>query len=243
MATTYYKKCDSKYTSIVDALVSIGVKDTSKENRVKIGKLNNITDVGTESGNKKMLDLLKKGKLIKSKTAEPPVNAQRFVNVLYVIHEMFLKFGTLFYYSYTAAETDFYKALAKVAKGIKSGVTCVVPTRWAMKILGIDPSGFYGELGKFTKFTDAMKKYLTHITTGDAIGKTVKQAVDKKLLQMGDILVFEGRTHTVTYTGNGYLVFDGGSAAESRGYNKVGIILDYSVVDKNYRISGIARWK
>lgn len=63
----YYKKYTGKSSSIVDALHSIGV-DSSFSNRKKIAKLNGITAyVGLPSQNKKMLELLKKGRLIKWK--------------------------------------------------------------------------------------------------------------------------------------------------------------------------------
>lgn len=62
---SYYPKCDSKHTSIVNALNSIKV-NSSYSNRTKIAKKNNIKlYVGTANQNIKMLDLLKKGKLIK----------------------------------------------------------------------------------------------------------------------------------------------------------------------------------
>lgn len=61
----YYSKCESKHTSIVSALNSIKV-NSSFSNRAKIAKKNNIKlYIGTASQNTKMLDLLKKGKLIK----------------------------------------------------------------------------------------------------------------------------------------------------------------------------------
>ena len=64
---TYYKKCSSKYKSIVDALKSIKV-DSSFSNRKKIAKVNSITAyLGLPSQNTKMLNLLKAGELIKSK--------------------------------------------------------------------------------------------------------------------------------------------------------------------------------
>ena len=64
-STSYYPKCTSNHTSIVSALNSIGVK-SSITYRAKIAKKNNIKlYVGTVSQNTKMLDLLKKGKLIK----------------------------------------------------------------------------------------------------------------------------------------------------------------------------------
>lgn len=66
VTTSYYKKASGKYTSLVDALKSIGV-NSSFANRKKIANKNNINlYVGLPSQNNKMLDLLKKGKLIKA---------------------------------------------------------------------------------------------------------------------------------------------------------------------------------
>lgn len=67
-AVTYYPKCNSNYTSIVDALNSIGV-NSSYNNRKSIAQLNGISNYsGTASQNSTLLSLLKQGKLIKSKT-------------------------------------------------------------------------------------------------------------------------------------------------------------------------------
>ena len=244
--TTYFKKCSAKETSLVDGLKSVGVKNPTLAYRKKIATLNGIKNYdGDAKDNEKMLALLKKGKLIKSKTAKKLTNADKFVSILETINKMYLEYGKQFLYSFPKSEKTYKEALKRLKKGSLTGTTCVVPTRWALLEMGIDPSGFYGKNGKFTKFTTTMKKFLTKITKGKAIGKTLKQAVDGKLLKKGDILVFEGRTHTVTYTGKGYLVFDGGSAAAARGYSKVGIVLDYSEVGayKNAKISGILRWK
>ena len=238
MAKKYFKKYTGKSESIKAAMKSIGVKDPSLEYRKKIGALNNLSNIGTAEGNLKMLKLLKKGKLIKSLTGK-----DLFIHHMRAIHKYIKKHGGKFHYGYSKAQNTFAKAKEKVKAGKDTGLTCVVPTRWAMDLMGINPSGFYGKDGKFTKYTAKMKEKLTKITTGSAIGLAVKQAVDKGLLQAGDILVFKDHTHTVAYTGVGYFVFDGGTAAEKRGYDNVGIILDYSVVDKNYKISGILRWK
>ncbi len=62
---SYYPKCASKYTSFVDALKSINV-NSSFTNRFKIANKNGIKlYLGTSSQNTKLLNLLKKGKLIK----------------------------------------------------------------------------------------------------------------------------------------------------------------------------------
>lgn len=63
--TKYYKKCANKYTSIVDALKSIGV-DSSYSSRRKIAAVNGIKAyVGLPSQNIRMLNLLKSGTLKK----------------------------------------------------------------------------------------------------------------------------------------------------------------------------------
>ena len=62
---SYFPACSSSYTSIVDALKSIGV-DSSYTYRKKIAVANGISNYsGTASQNSSMLKLLKAGKLIK----------------------------------------------------------------------------------------------------------------------------------------------------------------------------------
>ena len=66
---TFYPKCGSQYTSIVDALNSIGV-DSSYSNRSKIAAANNISGYsGTPAQNTTMLNLLKAGSLRKPGSA------------------------------------------------------------------------------------------------------------------------------------------------------------------------------
>lgn len=63
----YYKKCSSKYTSLVDALKSIGV-DSSFSHRKKIANANGIkVYIGTAKQNSTLLKLLIEGKLKKEK--------------------------------------------------------------------------------------------------------------------------------------------------------------------------------
>ena len=62
---SYYKACDKKYSSLVDALNSIGV-DSSFNNRKKIASKNGISNYkGNSTQNTTLLRLLKNGKLIK----------------------------------------------------------------------------------------------------------------------------------------------------------------------------------
>lgn len=64
-SNTYYEKVSSSYTSLVDALKSIGV-DSSYSNRTKIAKKNGIKNyTGSYNQNLTLLNLLKKGKLVK----------------------------------------------------------------------------------------------------------------------------------------------------------------------------------
>ena len=68
---TYYPKTSYTGGSIVDGLKSIGV-DSSWSNRAKIAALNGISNYSsTASQNIKLLNLLKSGKLVKSKTINP----------------------------------------------------------------------------------------------------------------------------------------------------------------------------
>ena len=62
----YYKKYTGNSNSLVDALKAIGLNDTSVAKRLKIAKANGIKGYsGTKDQNTKMLNLLKKGKLLK----------------------------------------------------------------------------------------------------------------------------------------------------------------------------------
>jgi hypothetical protein len=61
----YFSKCNDRYTSIVDALKSLGV-NSSFSYRKKIATANNIKAyIGTAKQNTTLLNLLKQGKLIK----------------------------------------------------------------------------------------------------------------------------------------------------------------------------------
>lgn len=67
---TYYPKCKSSYTSFVDALKSVGVSDTSLTARKSIAALNGYSSyTGTAAQNTALLNKLKNGTLVKTKTA------------------------------------------------------------------------------------------------------------------------------------------------------------------------------
>lgn len=64
---TYYPKYEGTSGSIITALAAVGEKDTSKAHRAKIAAANGITNYAyTAAQNTKMVNLLKKGKLIKA---------------------------------------------------------------------------------------------------------------------------------------------------------------------------------
>ena len=63
----YYPKFEGASGSIITALAAVGEKDTSKAHRAKIAAANGITNYAyTAAQNTKMVNLLKKGKLIKA---------------------------------------------------------------------------------------------------------------------------------------------------------------------------------
>ena len=69
----YYPACGSSYTSIVDALKSIG-EDSSYNNRSNIAAKNGISGYsGSATQNTQLLNLLKSGQLVRVDYVEPPV--------------------------------------------------------------------------------------------------------------------------------------------------------------------------
>jgi len=65
-AVEYYPKCSGNYTSIVDALMSVGEMNITKTHRTEIAAANGIRNyTGTAAENTKLLKLLKNGKLVK----------------------------------------------------------------------------------------------------------------------------------------------------------------------------------
>lgn len=236
--TKYYKKYTGKSESIVDALASIGVKDTSKAARKKIASLNGIKNYsGTAAQNTALLKKLKAGKLIKSVQRVFPYR-EKFIGRLQAYQPVLLKYGKLLHYSFPDSESTFAKAMARLKAGKKTGLTCVVPCRWALKDIGIDPSGFYAKDGSYKEcYVGLVKKHLERITSGGPIGKTVKTAVDNNLLLPGDIAAYEDKTHTFVYSGDGYKVYDGGRYGS---YEKDGILVSYK--PRKEKISEILRW-
>ena len=237
--TKYYKKYTGKSGSIVDALTAVGVKDVSMSARKRIASLNGIRGYsGTAAQNTALLEKLKAGKLIRSKVESFP-NRERFVGRLQKYQPVLKKYGDQIYYSFSDSEATFAKAEARLKAGKDTGLTCVVPCRWALKDIGIDPAGFTAENGSFRNcHKGAVKAHLERIMSGEVVGKTVKQAVDKGLLKPGDILTYKGKDHTFVYSGDRCYVYDGGRYGS---YEKDGILHDYAA--RGEKVSEILRWK
>lgn len=238
---TYYKKYTGKSNSIVDALKERKIS-ASFSNRKKIAELNGIKNYeGTAKQNTKLLKLFKKGKLIKKITIKTvKTNAQKFVEYLKEIDKTFNRYGSHIVYNYNKAPKTYAEAKKKLEAGKTIGSTCIVPTKWGIKLLGMDSDGFYCKNGKFVGFNSGMKKKLAKIS---GKGYTIKQAVDKKYLKAGDICIYKNREHTFSYTGQGYLFFDGGHAA-MKGNKYTGIIVNYNTnYYKDFKLAYILRWK
>ena len=159
----------------------------------------------------------------------------------------------------------FADAQALVAKKSKAKINCRAGVCWAFYEMGITTGAndtnhtIWAKNGSFAgKFTGNpavptnVNNYMTRITQGAVIGKTVKDAVNAGLLKPGDICCFKGRTHTFTYSGKGYKFFDGGKIVEMTGYGKIGFLMDFSKgYSKKYGnfdsdkkvISEVLRWK
>lgn len=238
---TYYKKYTGNSKSIVDALKERKIS-SSFANRKKIAELNGIKNYeGTARQNTKLLNLFKKGKLIKKVTVKVvKTNAQKFVEYLKEIDKTFNRYGSHIVYNYNKAPKTYAEAKKKLEAGKTIGSTCIVPTKWGIKLLGMDSDGFYCKNGKFVGFNSGMKKKLTKIS---GKGYTIKQAVDKRYLKAGDICIYKNREHTFSYTGQGYLFFDGGHAAMKNG-KYTGIIVNYNTnYYKDFKLAYILRWK
>lgn len=235
----YFKKYTGKSGSIVDALKAIGVKDTSKEARAKTASLNGIKSYsGTAAQNIVLLTKLKEGKLVGSRT-ETFKNREKFIRCLQKYQSVLKKYGSQLYYSFADSEATFAKAEALLKKGKDTGLTCVVPCRWALKDTGIDPAGFTAENGSFKNcYKGAVKTHLERITSGGPIGKSVERAVDEQLLKVGDILTYKGEDHAFVHSSDRCRVYDGGRYGS---YEKDGILRDYAA--RGEKISEILRWK
>ena len=172
-------------------------------------------------------------------------NAIRFIGYLNNYHHYVKDNSRWFFYKFMSEVDSFKKAQDRIADKKKVGMTCLVPMAWALRAMGIRRADgkiwVSGNEGSFkSHYTGGVKKYLTRVTSGGAIGKTVKEAVDAGLLKPGDFIAFKNKTHTAAYTGDGYVVFDGGHNSMKDG-KYTGIRANYQ--NYKHKISEILRWK
>lgn len=179
--------------------------------------------------------------------ANPP-SADKLLKYLKIYDSFIKTHGMGFVNKYDGNVICFAQAKKLVEDGKTCGITCVVPTRWALYEMGI--TGHNGkalistEKGTFGKYYEGVvKDVFTRITKNPPIGLNVKQAVDKKLLMPGDILCFEDLTHIAVYSGSGYIMYEGGGGCAINGHYPNGIKKDYSTIYTDRKISEILRFK
>lgn len=177
--------------------------------------------------------------------ASTSTKAMKFIECLERYHVYVRDNNRWFMYKFMYEIDSFTKAKNRVADRKKVGITCLVPIAWALHALGIKRkdgiSRVSGEFGSFkSHYTGDVAVYLERITSGGAIGLTIKSAVDNGLLKPGDIIAFKGKTHTFAYSGDGYVMYEGGHSAMKNG-KYTGIRVFYE--NRDERISEILRWK
>lgn len=168
-----------------------------------------------------------------------------FLHTLEKINAYVAQYSKYFYYHYDGTLDTFKEMKQRVEKKKKVGLTCLVPMKLAFNSAGVTrkdgKSLIIGFKGSFAAtFNGPFTKYLKRITNNKAIGKTVREAVDNNLLSIGDTLCFAHTTHTFTYTGRDYMMYDGGHGA-MKNDKYTGIIVDYRRDTR--KISEILRWK
>lgn len=170
---------------------------------------------------------------------------EKFMDYLEAVNIYVKNHHEYFRYSNGSDKKNTFAEAKKVVNNRrKTGLNCIAPAVWALRSMGWT-NNFYAVKGSFLKcYKGKIEVWVKRITKGDAIGLTIRQAVDKKLLKKGDIICFNGLTHTFVYSGKKYLFYDAGTLAQSRGYNN-GILVDYSTSNgyKNRKIAEVLRWR
>lgn len=175
---------------------------------------------------------------------------EKYLSLLETYHKFVKAHGTKFFYGYRSDMNTFDKVKKAIEKGKKVGMTCLMPSVWALHELGIKRSNGNSLVqcvnGSFANsYTGSVKKHLERIKKGGPVGHSPKDAIDKKLLRAGDICGFKNQTHTFVYSGVGYIFFEGGHASmDSKRKYYTGIKANYNSKYYNAKqINEVLRWK
>lgn len=171
-----------------------------------------------------------------------PICKERFLIYLEKEHKNVKKYGKYFKRD-ADVQTTFAESLRRAKAHKETGISCCYPFIWYFRRKGVD-NALHAVKGSYKdSLNTTLKKYLKRLTKGEWKGHTLKYCVKHKLLQKGDLIAFEGATHSCVYAG-GYKVYDGGGQTEKLGYTKVGIKPNYAKgYYKDKKISEILRWK
>ena len=158
--------------------------------------------------------------------------AERIVTLLGIYHAYVVAHSKYFINQYDGSLISFAKTRAKVDTKKTVGITCVVPLRWALYEMGVIGAGGKSLIsapgGSFAKYYSGdVKTYFSRTTKGGAVGKTIREAIDGKLLKAGDIICFQKLTHTAVYSGSRYMFYEGGGSCVINEHYPNGIKLDY----------------
>ena len=177
-----------------------------------------------------------------------PGSAEKLIQYLEQYHTYIKSNSNHFINKYDKNMTCIAKAKKTVENGGEVGITCVVPTRWALYEMGITGRGGKALIsapnGSFKAYyVGKVKDYFDRITKGEPVGLTVAEAAQKKLIQKGDILAFENLTHIAVFSGDGCIMYEGGGGCVKDGHYPNGIKKDYKDIYKDRHISEVLRWK
>lgn len=176
-------------------------------------------------------------------TAGATAGASEFVNLLESYNLYVKNHASHFDRNDGTYAKNFKKVKSLVKNGDTVQINCSSAINWALRDMGVTSGQWvWGDEGRIKNVPTSSS--LTHMTGGGPVGRSVKEAVKGGLLKPGDIVVVEGRTHIMAYSGQGGYFYSGGSECQRRGYSKVGICLDCTTNGyKNLDISEVLRWK
>ena len=251
---SYYAKCASSYTTFYAAMDSIGVS-CDWELHCKIADVNGIEDfVGTAAQNTQLLNLLKKGKLIKPESGEKTK-----------IEQFYAKCGASFTSLYPALNSigiscdwDLHCKIAEV-NGITGFTGTVAQNTQLLNLLKqgllINPNG---TTGNNTCYQSCASSYETFYAAMESIGISCDWQLHCQIASINGIADFEGTVDQNTQLLNllkaGRLVKPEGTAAEKPNYfeacasnftslypalESIGISCDWELHCKIAEINGI----